>query len=71
MRSPKFSRHSPLLQLFGGAAYLVLIAWDLNVAPWLASAGVAGIAIGFAAKDSLANLFGGLFGKKDELHLDA
>jgi small-conductance mechanosensitive channel len=27
----------------------------------LASAGVAGIAIGFAAKDSLANLFGGLF----------
>jgi len=49
------------LVLFGGAMYWLLVAWDLNVAPWLASAGVAGIAIGFAAKDSLANLFGGLF----------
>ena len=61
------SRTLPLLDnvakliLFGGAVYWLLIAWDLNVAPWLASAGVAGIAIGFAAKDSLANLFGGLF----------
>jgi len=49
------------LVLFGGAIYFLLVAWDLNVAPWLASLGVAGIAIGFAAKDSLANLFGGLF----------
>ncbi len=28
---------------------------------WLASAGIAGIAIGFAAKDTLANLFAGVF----------
>ncbi len=49
------------LVLFGGAAYWLLVAWDLNLAPWLASASIAGIAIGFAAKDSLANLFGGLF----------
>ncbi|NIL99540.1 MAG: mechanosensitive ion channel [Acidobacteria bacterium] len=61
------ARTAPLLDnvarllLFGGAVYFLLIAWDLNVAPWLASAGIAGIAIGFAAKDSLANLFGGLF----------
>ena len=28
---------------------------------WLASAGIVGIAVGFAAKDSLANLFSGVF----------
>ena len=57
---PLFDNVAKLI-LFGGALYLLLIAWNLNVAPWLASAGVAGLAIGFAAKDSLANLFGGLF----------
>jgi small-conductance mechanosensitive channel len=47
--------------LFGGAVYCLLLAWNLDVKPWLASAGILGIAIGFAAKDSLANLFGGMF----------
>jgi small-conductance mechanosensitive channel len=47
--------------LFGAAVYALLIVWQLDVKPWLASAGIVGIAIGFAAKDSLANLFGGLF----------
>jgi small-conductance mechanosensitive channel len=47
--------------LFGAAVYALLIVWRLDVKPWLASAGIVGIAIGFAAKDSLANLFGGLF----------
>ena len=47
--------------VFGAAVYCLLRVWDLDVAPWLASAGIAGIAIGFAAKDTLANLFGGLF----------
>ena len=41
--------------------YLLLRVWNLDVAPWLASAGVIGLALGFAAKDSLANLFGGIF----------
>jgi len=49
------------LALFGGGLYLLLVAWNLDVAPWLASMGVVGIAVGFAAKDSLANLLGGLF----------
>jgi len=49
------------LVLFGMAIYFLLVAWKLDVGPWLASAGVLGLAIGFAAKDSLANLFGGLF----------
>jgi MscS family membrane protein len=47
--------------LFAAAVYALLVVWDLDVKPWLASAGIVGIAIGFAAKDSLANLFGGLF----------
>ena len=41
--------------------YCFLVVWNLDLSPWLASAGIAGIAVGFAAKDSLANLFGGLF----------
>jgi len=49
------------LVLVAGAVYCLLLAWDLNVGPWMASAGVLALAIGFAAKDSLANLFGGLF----------
>jgi small-conductance mechanosensitive channel len=49
------------LALFGGAVYCLLLTWDLDVAPWLASAGIIGIALGFAAKDTLANIFGGLF----------
>ncbi|MFQ5670878.1 MAG: mechanosensitive ion channel family protein [Acidobacteriota bacterium] len=47
--------------IFGGGVYALLVTWDLDVRPWLASAGVLGIAFGFAAKDTLANLFGGLF----------
>jgi small-conductance mechanosensitive channel len=47
--------------IFGGAVYCLMLAWRLDVTPWLASAGIAGIAIGFAAKDTLANFFGGLF----------
>ncbi len=45
----------------GGAAYFALLSWHINVTGWLASAGVVGIAVGFAAKDTLANLFAGIF----------
>lgn len=40
--------------------YFLFIAWDLDLTAWLASAGIIGVAVGFAAKDSLANLFGGV-----------
>ena len=43
------------------AIYLLFRAWDIDMTAWLASAGVIGIAVGFAAKDTLANLFSGVF----------
>ena len=42
-------------------SYLLMSTWHVNLASWLASAGVAGIAIGFAAKDTLANFISGVF----------
>jgi MscS family membrane protein len=47
--------------IFGGAAYFIMIAWKLDPTGWVASAGIIGIAVGFAAKDTLANLFAGIF----------
>jgi small-conductance mechanosensitive channel len=44
-----------------GALYAMFLAWDIDLTAWLASAGVIGIAFGFAAKDTLANLFSGIF----------
>jgi len=41
--------------------YFVLIAWDINISAWVASAGILGLALSFAAKDTLANLFAGVF----------
>ena len=42
-------------------SYVLLMIWGINPVGWLASAGVVGIAVGFAAKDTLANLFSGFF----------
>ncbi len=47
--------------LIGLGSYVLLIIWGINPTAWLASAGVIGIAVGFAAKDTLANLFSGFF----------
>ncbi len=41
--------------------YLLIDVWDINASGWLASAGVIGIALGFASKESLSNLFAGVF----------
>lgn len=43
------------------SVYAMFAIWGINMTAWLASAGVAGIAIGFAAKDTLANLISGIF----------
>jgi len=43
------------------STYLLFSAWGIDLTAWIASAGVVGIAIGFAAKDTLANLISGVF----------
>ncbi len=39
---------------------VILSIWKINVTPLLASAGIAGVAVALAAKDTLANFFGGI-----------
>jgi len=39
---------------------VVLSRWKINVTPIIASAGIAGAAVAFAAKDTIANFFGGI-----------
>jgi small-conductance mechanosensitive channel len=46
--------------LFALAVYFVFLAWDINVTAWVASAGIVGLALSFAAKDTLSNLFAGV-----------
>ncbi len=43
------------------AAYFAFSIWDIDATGWIASAGIVGIAVGFAAKDTLSNLFAGVF----------
>jgi small-conductance mechanosensitive channel len=45
----------------GGFLYFICIAWGIPLTSWLTSAGIVGIAVGFAAKDTLSNLFSGIF----------
>ena len=59
-----------LLPLFKGIVNVVLVfigilailnlIWGINVTPLFASAGIAGLAVAFAAQDSIAQLFGGI-----------
>lgn len=41
-------------------AYLFMGVWGIDGTAWLASAGIIGIAVGFAARDTLANLISGV-----------
>ena len=57
---PLFRMFFKIVVMIAGV-YFLIVAWGQDVTGWLASAGVAGIAIGFAAKDTLANFISGLF----------
>jgi small-conductance mechanosensitive channel len=40
--------------------YVIFLIWNINITAWIASAGIIGLAVSFAAKDTLANVFGGV-----------
>lgn len=48
------------VSLIALAVYFLFLAWDINVTAWVASAGIVGLALSFAAKDTLSNLFAGV-----------
>lgn len=46
--------------LLVGAVFLLLAIWEINITPLLASAGIVGVAVALAAKETLSNFFGGV-----------
>ncbi|KPN31899.1 mechanosensitive ion channel [Halolamina pelagica] len=56
--APVFSNVWTLVVIVA-AGVAVLSVWRIDVTPLLAGAGIVGITIGFAAKDTVANFFGG------------
>jgi len=48
------------LLLIGLFIYLFFLVWGIDATAWVASAGIIGIAIGFASRDTLANLISGV-----------
>lgn len=42
------------------ASYAILLVWDINITGLVASAGILGLALGFAAQDTIGNLFAGI-----------
>jgi len=50
-----------IIVFYGAGIYFIFVAWEIDVSAWVASAGILGLALSFAAKDTLANLFAGVF----------
>ena len=42
------------------AVFFILTSWNVNIAPLLTTAGIAGIALGLAVKEPIVNILGGL-----------
>jgi len=57
---PLFSNLLVLI-VTGLSIYIIFLVWKIDLTAWVASAGILGLAISFAAKDTLANLFSGVF----------
>jgi len=53
-------RNALAVLLFLAASYAILVAWEIEVTGLVASAGIVGLALSFAAQDTLANLFAGV-----------
>ena len=57
---PLFDNLGKIL-IFLGAVYFIFLSWDVDVTGWVASAGILSVVIGFGAKDTISNLFAGIF----------
>ncbi|ELZ91344.1 mechanosensitive ion channel [Haloferax mucosum ATCC BAA-1512] len=57
--APVFSNVWTILVAIGTIGALLYL-WGIEITPLFAGAGIAGIAVGFAAKDTVANFFGGI-----------
>ncbi|GAB3020411.1 mechanosensitive ion channel family protein [Natronobiforma cellulositropha] len=57
--APVFSNVWTLV-VIGGTVVVTLSIWEYSISPLLGAAGVVGIAVGFAAQDTVANFFGGI-----------
>ena len=57
--APVFSNVWTLVVSVGTIGALLYL-WGIEITPLFAGAGIAGIAVGFAAKDTVANFFGGI-----------
>jgi len=57
---PLFDNLSKVV-IFAIAGYIIFQIWGVDMTAWVASAGIVGLAVSFAAKDTLANLFSGVF----------
>ena len=56
---PLFDNTAKII-LFLGAIYFIFLAWGIDVSALVASAGIVGLALSFAARDALSNIFGGM-----------
>ncbi|WP_027362661.1 mechanosensitive ion channel family protein [Desulfospira joergensenii] len=50
-----------LIIVISVSMYILFLVWNIDLTAWMASAGILGLAVSFAAKDTLANLFSGVF----------
>ncbi|HIQ07537.1 MAG TPA: mechanosensitive ion channel family protein [Thiotrichaceae bacterium] len=57
---PLFDNLSKVL-IVAIAGYVIFQIWGVDMTAWVASAGIVGLAVSFAAKDTLSNLFAGVF----------
>ena len=57
---PLFDNLSKIF-VFIVAVYFIFLSWNIDLTGWLASASIIGVVLSFAAKDTVANLFAGIF----------
>jgi len=48
------------ISIVASSGLVLLSIWDIDLTPFLASAGILGIVVGFAARDAISNLIGGI-----------